>query len=135
MTLAISASGLFDGAKRLSGLIFYAGLLLGTGWYLAVTSRRPAQSERLEAFRKPARMLVLGYFLFAALALVMLTVIPPASTPPLWASVLVLILFVGSIAFIWRGTRKYFKAADANPGRHANPADSRRSRWTGRPGN
>jgi len=113
--------------RHVADLIFYGGLLIGTGCFL-VASRKPARSERREAFRRPAQIMALGFFLLAAFALVMLTLVRPNSTPPAWTQVLQLALFAGAFFFIWRGNRKYSKAADAYPGKHANPDSSPGSR-------
>ena len=107
--------------RHVADLIFYGGLLIGTGFFLVFVSRRPAPSERSEAFRKAARITALGFFLLAAFALVMLTLAQPNSTPPLWTLVFLPVSFAGAGFFMWRGNRKYSEAADAYPGKHANP--------------
>jgi len=114
--------------QQVAVLIFSVGLLIGTGCFLVFSSRRTAPSARKEAFRKPARIMAFGFFLLAA-AVVMLTLTQPDSAPSVLTQILLLTLFAGAILFIWQATRKYTKAANAYPGKHANPGSSPKSRW------
>jgi hypothetical protein len=68
-----------ENIKQVLALIFYGGLLVGPGYFLVFTSRRPAPSEQKEAFRKPARIMAFGLLLLAAFALVLLTLTGPDS--------------------------------------------------------
>lgn len=108
--------------------IGYCGLLIGSGCYLMFAGRRPAPTERKQAFRKPARIMALGLFLLAAAALMLLTLTGPDSTPATWIQVLLPTLFAGGIVFIWQGNRGYSRAEKAHPGKHAHPSNGPRSR-------
>lgn len=104
--------------------IFYGGLVLGAGYFLLFPSRRPASSERKEAFRKPARTMVFGFLLLAGLAFVA-TLIGPGGTIPAWMQVMLAAMVAGAVFFIWRGNRQMKKEAAAHPGKHAGPTRAR----------
>lgn len=118
-----------ENIEQVLALIFYGGLLTGTGYFLVFASRRPAPSGQKEAFRKPARIMAFGMLLLAAFALVLLTLTGPDSQPSAWVQAIWLTLLAGAILFLWRGTRQYSKEAAAHPGKHASPGNSRQSRW------
>ena len=107
-------------------VICYSCLVIGAGWFLAIGSRRPAPSERREAFRKPARVRALGYLLVAADGIFILT----ESGSATWEVVLSFGWLVLGLLVTWVGHRAYSRAADAYPpGKHAGTAGPRESRW------
>lgn len=102
-------------------LIVAAGLLLAAVWFLAVASRRPAETARAEAFRGPARILVFGWFLLAAGFTAGWVITRPGGTQPGWALIVPFpVLFAGACV-VWRGRRGLSKVADPVPGRHEKP--------------
>jgi len=116
-------------SKQVLSLICYGGVLIGSCSYIILANRQPAGSERVQAFRKPARIMTLGVFLLSVFALVVLTLIRPNEPTSLWLDILMLILLVGAAFSIWRANREYSKAADAYPGKHATPSGPGTRRW------
>lgn len=98
---------------------FCGGLVAGAGYFLLFASRRPASSVRKEAFRKPARIMVCGFFLLAVLAFAV-ALIGPGGAMPAWLLVMLVALLAGAIFFIWRGNRAFSREAAAHPGKHAS---------------
>jgi len=106
-----------ENVKQVVGVIAAGGALIGTGSYLVFAGRRPAPSERKEAFRKPARIVAFGFFLLAACLLMVLT-LGAHDSPSVWIEVLSLALLAGAIMLIWLGIRKNSRTAEVYPGKH-----------------
>ena len=127
---AVAAPGFLQQAWWAASLVFDAGLMAAAVWFLAVRSRRSAQTARAEAFRGPARVLVFGWLLLAAGGFVARAVSRPGSVPAGWAIILPFPLLAVAVYVVWRGRRGVAEAADPAPGKHekpGSPPDSGRS--------
>jgi hypothetical protein len=120
--------GLLPGnAQRLIGLVAYAGVALGCARFAFVARRKKAPTERREPFRRPARVMAVGYFMLAGLAVVVFAL---PDSGPAWRTLLAVGWLAAGIAVAGVGHRMYSRAADAYPaGRHADPASPPESRW------
>jgi hypothetical protein len=114
-------------AQTIIAVIAYAGVALGCAWFALVASRKKAPTQRREPFRKPARVIAVGYLMLACLAVVVLAL--PQSGPA-WRTLLAIGWLAAGIAVAWAGHRMYSRAADAYPaGKHAGPLSPSESRW------
>jgi uncharacterized membrane protein len=117
-------------AQTIIAIITYVGIAVGCAWFAFVARRKKAPTQRREPFRKPARVIAVGYLMLACLAVVVLAL--PQSGPA-WRTLLASGWLAASIAVTWTGHRMYSRAADEYPvGKHAGPVSPSESRWPGR---
>jgi hypothetical protein len=111
-----------ESTQRIIGFVAYAGVAAGCAWFAFVARRKKAPTQRREPFRKPARVIAVGYLMLACLAVVVFAL---PDSGPAWRTLVAVGWLAAGIAVTWTGHRMYSRAADAYPpGKHAGPGTS-----------